>query len=139
MTGGILRAACKEAQALDHGRERVMAMDQPMRRMLVSLGAVALASAVLSAAASGPRTSSAPMFECGSSGSLRVTCRGSFSDGTSAAGIVVRVLDKTDHIVYAGLVDRHGRVSFRKPDAQFSVVFDAGEGNVLTLLGSEMI
>jgi hypothetical protein len=139
-----------------------MAMEQPMRpadvrpvaapvedlrvkariRILVNVVAIALAIAMvatmLPAEASGPRKAHPPMFECTSSGSLRVTCRGSFADGTSAAGIVVRVLDKADHVVYAGTVDKLGRVSFRKPDAQFSVVFDAGEGNVLTLLGSEM-
>jgi hypothetical protein len=134
-----------------------MAMEQPMRpadvrpvaapvdkriRILVNVLVVGLAiamiAATLPAEASGPKKIPPPMFECVSSGSLRVTCRGSFADGTSAAGIVVRVLDKTDHVVYAGIVDKLGRVSFRKPDAQFSVVFDAGEGNVLTLLGSEM-
>jgi len=100
--------------------------------------AVLLAAAVSPAEASGPKKVQPPMFECASAGALRVTCRGTFADGTSAAGIVVRVLDKTDHVVFVGTVDKLGRVSFRKPDAQFSVVFDAGSGNVLTLLGSEM-
>jgi hypothetical protein len=119
-----------------------MAMEQPMRPALVSMAAAAMVTALALAAspaeASGPKKTHPPMFECASSGALRVTCRGSFADGTSAAGIVVRVLDKTDRVVYAGLVDKLGRISFRKPDAQFSVVFDAGGGNVLTLLGSEM-
>jgi hypothetical protein len=139
-----------------------MAMEQPMRpadarpvaapvddlrvkawiRVVVNVATVGLAlamvAAMLPAQASGPKKVHPPMFECASAGALRVTCRGSFADGTSAAGIVVRVLDKTDRVVYAGTVDKLGRVSFRKPDAQFSVVFDAGEGNVLTLLGSEM-
>jgi hypothetical protein len=79
-----------------------------------------------------------PTFECANSGSLRVTCRGGYADGSSGEGITVRVLDKRNHVVYVGTVDRLGRVSFRKPDAEFTVVFDAGGGNVLTLLGSEM-
>jgi hypothetical protein len=118
-----------------------MAMEQPMRPARIGLAAAAFAAALIAgspAGASDPGKIHPPMFECASSGALRVTCRGSFADGTSASGIIVRVHDKMNHVIYAGIVDRLGRVSFRIPDAQFSVVFDAGGGNVLTLLGSEM-
>jgi hypothetical protein len=114
-----------------------MARELPIRRRLVG-GAVALLVLV----ASLPGVSSAqtiqPTFECADSGALRVTCRGSFVDGSSAAGIVVRVFDKDDHVVYVGNVDSQGRFTFRKPDAGFHVVFDAGQGNVMTILASEM-
>ena len=79
-----------------------------------------------------------PTFQCANSGALRVTCVGTFLDGRSAAGITARVLDKHDHVVYVGTVDSQGRITFRKPGAEFHIVFDAGQGNVLTILGSEM-
>ena len=79
-----------------------------------------------------------PTFQCANNGALRVTCIGSFLDGRSAAGITARVFDKHDHMVYVGTVDSQGRITFRKPDAEFHIVFDAGQGNVLTILGSEM-
>ena len=79
-----------------------------------------------------------PTFQCANSGALRVTCVGTFLDGRSAAGITARVLDKHDRVVYVGTVDSQGRITFRKPDAEFHIVFDAGQGNVLTILGSEM-
>ena len=79
-----------------------------------------------------------PSFQCANNGALRVTCVGYFLDGRSAAGITARVLDKHDRVVYVGRVDPQGRITFRKPDAEFHIVFDAGQGNVLTILGSEM-
>jgi hypothetical protein len=119
-----------------------MAKEQPVRLALVGVAVAAMVLAVAvvasTAHAGDPKQIHPPMFECASAGTLRVTCHGSFADGSSAAGIAVRVLDKTDHVVYVGVVDRNGRVSFRRPDAEFSVVFDAGRGNVLTLLGSDM-
>ena len=79
-----------------------------------------------------------PTFQCTSNGAVRVTCVGTFLDGRSAAGIKVRVFDKHDHVVYVGTVDSQGRITFRKPDAEFHIVFDAGQGNVLTILASDM-
>jgi hypothetical protein len=79
-----------------------------------------------------------PTFQCTSNGALRVTCVGAFLDGRSAAGITARVFDKHDRVVYVGTVDSQGRITFRKPDAEFHIVFDAGQGNVLTILASEM-
>ena len=79
-----------------------------------------------------------PTFQCADNGALRVTCVGTFLDGRSAAGITARVFDKHDHLVYVGTVDSQGRITFRKPDAEFHIVFDAGQGNVLTLLASDM-
>jgi len=114
-----------------------MAMELPNRRRLVG-GALAL----LVVGALAPEVSCAqihqPTFECTNTGALRVTCQGSFIDGTSAAGVTVRVLDNRDRVVYVGTVDPQGRISFRKPDAEFHIVFDAGQGNVLTILASEM-
>ena len=114
-----------------------MAMELPNGRRLIGCAAGLL---VLVGVAPGVTCAqmNQPTFECANAGALRVTCRGSFADGTSAAGIVVRVLDKHDHVVYVGSVDTLGRVTFRKPDAEFHVVFDAGQGNVRTILGSEL-
>jgi hypothetical protein len=114
-----------------------MAMDLPNRRRL-GVGALTL----LTLGALAPEVSCAqtrqPTFVCANTGALRVTCQGSFLDGTSAAGVTVRVLDNRDRVVYVGTVDPQGRISFRKPDAEFHIVFDAGQGSVLTILASEM-
>jgi hypothetical protein len=114
-----------------------MAMELPNRRML---GSATLALLTLGAVAPevSCRQMDQPTFECTNSGALRVTCQGRFLDGTSAAGVTVRVLDKSDRVIYVGTADAHGRVSFRKPDAEFHIVFDAGQGRIVTILASEM-
>jgi hypothetical protein len=117
-----------------------MATDLPDSRR--GTGSASGLLALLMVVASAPGAGSVPMhlptFACANSGALRVTCVGSFVDGSSAAGITVRVFDKRDRVVYVGAVDPQGRISFRKPDAEFHIVFDAGRGTVLTIFGSEM-
>jgi len=117
-----------------------MAMDLPGCRKATGCAAAFFALIVIGVSA--PGVGSAPMhqptFVCANTGALRVTCIGNFVDGSSAAGIAVRVFDKRDHLVYVGTVDSQGRITFRKPDAEFHIVFDAGQGDVLTILGSEM-
>ncbi len=114
-----------------------MAKDLPRR-----IRWVACVSALLAGTASAVCLAHQPLhiptFQCANSGALRVTCVGTFIDGRSAAGITARVFDKHDHLVYVGTVDSQGHITFRKPDAEFHIVFDAGQGNVLTILGSEM-
>ena len=117
-----------------------MAMDLPGRRRATGSVSALLALLVMGASSAGIGSTQMhqPTFACASSGALRVTCVGSFMDGTSAAGITVRVFDKRDRVVYVGTVDAQGRISFRRPDAEFHVVFDSGKGEMLTILGSEM-
>ena len=117
-----------------------MAMDLPGRGRATGGVAALLATAIVgfSSIAMGSAPMHQPTFACANSGALRVTCVGSFVDGSSAAGITVRVFDKRDHVVYVGTVDSQGHITFRKPDAEFHIVFDAGQGDVLTILGSEM-
>jgi len=114
-----------------------MAMELPIRRRCIGV-----AVALLGMGALLPGVSSAqvlqPVFECVDSGALRVTCRGAFLDGSSAAGITVRVFDKANQLVYVGTVDRQGRFTFRKPDEEFHIVFDAGRGKVMTVLAAEV-
>jgi len=122
-----------------------MARDLPITPRLagVSLLALALwAPGCVSASDPGAvavQRASQPAFSCEDSGALRVRCQGSFDDGTSAAGITVRVLDKHNRPVVDGKVDVHGRFSFRKPDAEFCVVFDAGQGRTLTVAAATII
>ena len=114
-----------------------MAMDLPKRRWLMG-SAVSLVAAGMLAPGVGLSQSRQPAFDCVDSGALRVTCQGRFLDGSSAAGVTVRVFDKADHLVYVGTVDRSGRFSFRKPDADFHIVFDAGHGKLITVLAADI-
>ena len=114
-----------------------MAKDLPGRmQWAASVAALLILGSVASAVCQAQMH--VPTFLCANNGALRVTCTGNFIDGRSAAGITARVFDKHDRVIYVGTVDSQGHITFRKPDAEFHIVFDAGQGNVLTILGSEM-
>jgi hypothetical protein len=112
-----------------------MAKELPGRKVAC---VAALLGGIASAASQAHPPLHIPTFQCENSGALRITCVGTFIDGRSAAGITARVFDKHDQLVYVGTVDSQGRITFRKPGAEFHIVFDAGQGNVLTILASEM-
>ena len=115
-----------------------MAKDLPGRMQWAASVAALLILGTAAASGGDHSAMHVPTFQCANYGALRVTCVGTFLDGRSAAGITVRVFDKHDRVVYVGTVDSQGRTTFKKPDAEFHIVFDAGQGNVLTILGSEM-
>ena len=79
-----------------------------------------------------------PVFDCFNETADQVTCEGGFSDGASAAGVNVRVLDKNDRLLLEGKIDAEGRISFAKPAAEFHVVFDAGAGHTVTLFSTDI-
>jgi hypothetical protein len=78
------------------------------------------------------------VFDCFNEQDGNVTCEGGFSDGASAAGVPVRVLDASDKLLVSGAIDKEGRFSFRRPPGDFRVVFDAGQGHSVTLLASDI-
>jgi len=78
------------------------------------------------------------VFDCFNETDGRVTCEGGFSDGSSAAGVPVKVLDTQDKLLLSGTIDKEGRFSFTRPSGDFRVVFDAGQGHSVTLLGSDI-
>ena len=62
---------------------------------------------------------------------------GGFSDGSSAAGIPVRMEDADDNTLWEGVLDEFGAVeSVPIPDVRpYYVIFDAGPGHVVTKEG----
>jgi hypothetical protein len=67
-----------------------------------------------------------------------ITCEGGFSDGSSAAGIPVRVLDRDGKVLTEGAMSDKSEFSFAKPNVDFSVEFDAGEGHVIKIDGRDI-
>ncbi len=79
-----------------------------------------------------------PVFDCFLEKDGRITCEGGFSDGASATGVAVRVLDANDKLLLAGKIDSAGRFSFAKPAGEFHIVFDAGAGHSITLFSNDI-
>jgi hypothetical protein len=79
-----------------------------------------------------------PVFDCFVDKDTRITCEGGFSDGTSATGVSVKVLDASDKLLLAGKIDAEGRFSFARPTEAFHIVFDAGAGHSVTLFSTDI-
>ena len=78
------------------------------------------------------------VFDCFIEADNKVTCEGGFSDGASATGVAVRVLDGSDKLLLAGKIDGEGRFSFARPAGDFHIVFDAGAGHSVTLFSNDI-
>lgn len=80
-----------------------------------------------------------PLFDCFDNGDQTLTCEGGFSDGASAEGVGVRVLDAQGKVVEQGKLDAKGAVTFKRPPGEFSVVFDAGAEHSISVLGDDIV
>jgi hypothetical protein len=67
-----------------------------------------------------------------------VICEGGFSDGATAAGIPVRIVDREGKVLIEGAMDDMSEFVFTKPDVDFKVEFDAGEGHVIQIDGRDI-
>jgi hypothetical protein len=70
---------------------------------------------------------------CFDNGDQTVTCEGGFSDGSSAAGVAIRVFDSHDKVLVEGKMDGKGTFTFNKPEVDYHVLFDAGQSHVVTI------
>ena len=86
-----------------------------------------------------PAQAHTPLFDCFDDGNGSFTCEGGFTDGASAAGVTVRVLDAQGKVLAQGELDAAGSITFERPDNVFSVVFDAGAEHSLTVFGDDIL
>lgn len=76
--------------------------------------------------------------DCYDNGDSTITCEGGFSDGGSAAGVPIRVLDDTGKVLIDGVMSDQSDFSFSKPDGNFHVEFDAGAGHIVQIDGRDI-
>ena len=79
-----------------------------------------------------------PLCSCYDNGDRTVLCEGGFSDGSSASGVPVQVRDADGNVVLEGKMNANSEFEFKKPDGDYSVLFDAGEGHRIAIPGSEI-
>ncbi len=79
-----------------------------------------------------------PLCSCYDNGDATITCEGGFSDGSSAAGVQVRVEDKDGNLLLKGKMDEFSEFTFDKPSGSYKVIFDAGEGHQIEIDGKEI-
>lgn len=98
----------------------------------------ALVAAVLVAGSAGTASAHTALCSCYDNGDGTVLCEGGFSDGSSAAGVRVIVNDGSGNVVTEGKMNENSEFEFDKPDGDYGVLFDAGEGHQIEILGSEI-
>lgn len=80
-----------------------------------------------------------PLCSCYDNGDGTVFCEGGFSDGSSASGVKIRVLDASGNAVIEGAMSENSEFEFDKPDGDYKVVFDAGPGHEITIEGKDIV
>lgn len=76
--------------------------------------------------------------DCFDNGDNTITCEGGFSDGGKAVGVPLRVLDAAGKVLIEGAMSAHSDFTFPKPKVDFRVVFDGGEGHIVTIDGRDI-
>jgi len=96
------------------------------------------AAGALLIAVGGAANAHSPVCNCYDNGDGTITCEGGFSDGSSAEGVPIRVLDARERVIVSGQMDAAGTFSFERPDGDFHVVFDAGQGHSVTIYSDDI-
>lgn len=98
----------------------------------------ALMGFILILAASGPALAHTPVCSCYGIGDGTVVCEGGFSDGSSAAGVEVRVVAEDGKVLEKGKMNDFSEFEFEKPDVPYKVIFDAGKGHEVKIPGEKI-
>ncbi len=79
-----------------------------------------------------------PLCSCFDNGDNTITCEGGFSDGSSAAGVAIRVETIDGRVLISGKMNENSEFTFDRPNVDFVVMFDAGEGHSIKVPGKEI-
>ncbi|WP_060513314.1 hypothetical protein [Pseudomonas sp. NBRC 111124] len=81
--------------------------------------------------AAGPALAHNPMCECEDVAGGQVKCTGGFSDGSAAPGVTLDVIGYDEQVLVGGKLGDDSSLTFKRPDGEFYVLFDAGPGHVV--------
>lgn len=79
-----------------------------------------------------------PICDCYDNGDDTITCEGGFSDGGTAVGVPMRILDSSGRILIEGVMSEQSDFTFEKPDVDFRVEFEGGDGHVVQIDGRDI-
>jgi hypothetical protein len=100
---------------------------------------IVIAILLMAAVCVAPAAAHTPLCSCYDNGDSTVTCEGGFSDGSSAAGVQMRVEDTAGKVLIKDKMDENSEFNFKKPDGTYRVVFDAGQGHVIEIDGKDIL
>ena len=79
-----------------------------------------------------------PLFSCFDNGDGKIFCEGGFSDGSSAAEVPIIVKNEAGEIIFTGKLSSNSDIEFDKPEGEYTVIFNAGEGHDIKIPGSQI-
>jgi hypothetical protein len=79
-----------------------------------------------------------PLFDCFEEEGNQVVCEAGFSDGASAEGIEVRMINAQGRVLARKEIEADGSATFDRPDEEFTMVFTAGESHEITVIGDDI-
>lgn len=80
-----------------------------------------------------------PLCSCYDNGDGTILCEGGFSDGSSASGVSVKVVDSNGNAVLEGSMSENSEFEFKKPKGAYKVIFDAGPGHIVEIDGKDIV
>ncbi len=80
-----------------------------------------------------------PLCSCFDNGDNTITCEGLFSDGSSASGVKMFVKTADDKVLLEGAMSEDSEYTFDKPEGDYYVLFDGGEGHQIKVPGKEIV
>ncbi|TBU90601.1 hypothetical protein [Phytopseudomonas dryadis] len=107
-------------------------MIDPTRKSL----RLATASVLLSL--SGAALAHNPMCQCEDVDDQHIRCTGGFSDGSGAPGVTLDVIGYDESILVPGKLAEDSTMTFKRPDGEFYVLFDAGPGHIVEIDHTEI-
>lgn len=96
-------------------------------------------SVLLSACLPGLAMAHTPLCSCYDFGDNTILCEGGFSDGSSAAGVEMFVLDGSGKELIKSEMNEDGEFEFQKPSGDYKVVFNAGPGHSIEIEGKDIV
>ncbi len=79
-----------------------------------------------------------PLCSCYDNMDGTATCEGGFSDGSSAAGVSMKVLDTEGNVLIEGAMGEDSTFIFEIPEIPYVVLFDAGPGHSIEIKGEDI-
>ncbi|MGI6639334.1 MAG: hypothetical protein ACOX4Z_09920 [Desulfobulbus sp.] len=80
-----------------------------------------------------------PLCSCYDNGDGTITCEGGFSDGSSASGVKMRVEKQDGAVLLEGQMNATSEFTFNKPEEDYKVVFDGGEGHRIEINSKDIL
>ncbi len=79
-----------------------------------------------------------PLCSCSDEGDGTILCEGGFSDGSSAAGVRIKVVDSQGKVFMEGKMNEDSEFTFKKPNVPYTVIFDAGPGHAVKVPSTDI-